>query len=509
MPFCALRAAIAARADSLSRRWHPSRRAVPLLFALAAPAAVGIPAMAQRLSTGRSPAVAPLRASQPQSHGRIQGTLFDSLTMKPVAGANVMLMTSGRRALSDDRGRFTFDSVSTGQHEIGFTAPALDSAGLGVMGRTVTIAANQSVKANLATPSFRTFWSNRCNPGNTFGPDSTIMWGTVRDAATDSLRSGVSALFTWFDLRPKKKTDLLVDERRHVVQSDANGNYFACGLPRGIAVSVIAASPTAASGEIEVVVGARRVQYMDFTISGDMVLPDSFATGTREDSVAAERLDGRASVRGVVVDAQGIPLANAIVALASMDSAVRTKDDGSFLLEGLPAGTHALLVRRVGSAAASKIVQLRRDVTTEATISLAEAQTLAAVNVRAVKTMSPDRKGYEYRKRFGQGFIVDSAQLNKRYDLYGALYNIPNISLVRSEFGIGVTMKRLSFSGSTDCVPTAFLNGMLTRFEEAAGYPFDQYRAIEVYNRPLTVPAEFYRFGGCGTILFWTRNARW
>lgn len=478
------------------------------LFALAASAALGRPVVAQSLAVGRYAASGPLTAPQPQSLGRIQGTLFDSLTMKPVAGANVMLMSSGRSARSDSRGRFAFDSVSTGQHEIGFSAPALDSAGLGVMGRTVTIAPNQSVKANLATPSFRTFWSNRCNASNTLGPDSTIMWGTIRDAATDSLRGGVTTLFRWFDLRPNKKTDLLVDERRHTVQSDANGNYFACGLPKELAVTALAASATAASGEIEVVIGARRVQYMDFTISSDMVLPDSLAMKTREDSLAAERFDGRASVRGVVVDAKGIPLANAIVALASIDSAVRTKDDGSFLLEGLPAGTHSLLVRRVGSAAASMVVRLRQDATIEATVSLAEAQTLATVNVRALKMMGSDRKGFEYRKRFGHGFVIDSARLNKRYDLYGVFYDIPNISLTRTRYGLGVTMKRPSI-GSANCVPNVFLNGSLSTFQDAAGYPFDQYRAIEVYNRPITVPAEFYRFGGCGSILFWTKSARW
>lgn len=461
--------------------------------------------------------------------GRIQGTLFDSLTMKPVARASVMLMTSGRTARSDDRGRFEFDSVSVGEHEIGFSSSALDSAGLGVLGGVASVAANQTSKVALTTPSFRTFWANRCNASNTFGKDSTIVWGTVRDVVSDSLRAGVVASFSWFNLRPQK-TGLIVDELRREIASDPAGNYFACGLPGDVVLTVQAISAAAASGRVTFASSDRRVHYLDFTVSSEMVVSDTVKLVTREDSLKADMLRGTASVRGTVVDHKGKPLANALVALAS-DSTVRTGADGTFRLRNLPAGTHTLLVRRVGSAAATPVVQLRPDATVETTVQLSDIPTLATVNVRTTAVKGRDRLAYEERQKAGFGYAIDGRKLASKMDMFQALYNIPGLTVVRSGFGVEMAMRVTSMGsmagsqgipvetvtkprtaqtiGPGQCLPDAFLDGIPTPPDLASSMPIDAHRAIEVYPRAMTVPGQFGRFGGCGVVLFWTKFSRW
>lgn len=479
-------------------------------------------------------AIAPLSAQnitlQGAPTGRIQGTLFDSLTMKPVTRANVMIMSSGRTALSDDRGRFAFDTVQLGEHEIGFSSRALDSAGLGVLGGVATVTANQTAKVSLTTPSFRTFWTNRCNAGNTFGKDSTIVWGTVRDVVSDSLRAGVVASFSWFDLRPKT-TGLIVDELRREVASDAAGNYFVCGLPGDVVLTVQAISPTAASGRVTFAISERRVHYLDFSVSSEMVVADTVKLLTREDSVKADLLRGTASVRGTVVDHKGKPLGNALVALASLDSTVRTAADGTFRLGNLPAGTHTLLVRRVGSAAATPVIQLRPNSTVETTVQLSDIPTLATVNVRTTAVKGRDRLAYEERQKAGFGYAIDGRRLASKMDMYQALYNIPGLTVVRSGFGVEMAMRITSMGsmagaagipvetvtkprsaqiiGAGQCLPEAFLDGIPTPPDLASSMPIDVYRAIEVYPRAMTAPGQYGRFGGCGIVLFWTKFSRW
>jgi len=351
-------------------------------------------------------------------------------------------------------------------------------------------------------------WRNRCNAQNMFGTDSTIVWGSVRDAATDSLLPGIAATFSWYDLRPKKTTGLLVDEIRYHAIADNSGNYYACGLPSEIVISVQALSSKAASGRIDYAIGLRRLYYADLLVSTDMIVSDTARLFTRQDSLDANRLRGRAGVRGVVVDEKGNPLANALVVVADLDSAVRTGADGAFRMSALPAGTQTLHVRRVGSAPITQLVQLRPDTYTDATVRMSDVPILAVVNVRSSRFKSRDRTEYETRRKFGFGYALDGVALLNRRDVYGALQYFPGMTVTPASFGVKAAMRAGGAAGGY-CLPLTFLNGIQTEIEIASSMPIEEYRAIEVYNRAVQVPAEFYRFGACGAILFWTKDARW
>src|SRR6185295_7449531 len=89
-------------------------RALVTALCLAFPAAVGAQADSARL-------------------GSISGTVFDSVMMKPVAGAAVQLVLKSApngtiySGESDVRGRYEIQNVPAGYYLISFMHPALDS----------------------------------------------------------------------------------------------------------------------------------------------------------------------------------------------------------------------------------------------------------------------------------------------------------------------------------------------------------------------------------------------
>ncbi|MBC8087471.1 MAG: carboxypeptidase regulatory-like domain-containing protein [Phycisphaerae bacterium] len=437
--------------------------------------------------------------------GLVRGVVFDSLAMKPLARATVMLMGTGRSATSNDRGDFGFDSVAVGTYEIGFAARAPDSAGLGVLGTAVTVSANGTLRATLTTPSLRTLWKNRCRPENTFGTDSSIVWGTVRDAANDLLLANAVAVLSWYDLRPKISPALLVDEIRRETPTDVSGHYFACGLPHDILIANQAVGRNAASGRVEFAVGARRVHKVDLMVSSDMVLSERAAPITREDSLAAGLSHGQATLRGLVVDEKGLPLADATVLMADLDTTVRTGADGQFRFAAVPAGSQMVYVRRVGSGAITQIVHLRPNVTTETTVHLSSVNTLAPVNVRSEKVIGRDRLDFEFRQRMGFGYTADEKSIARQNSLYNVLKGFPGLTVRQTGSHIAVTMK----SGAGNCAPTVYLDGNYVRSDVAFSYQIEHYRAVEVYTRYVSTPAEFARKRGCGAIVLWTKGARW
>ena len=70
--------------------------------------------------------------AQPATRARVFGSVFDSVGMKPLAGAVVRLVRTedpsiGRTAISDVGGRFAYDSVASGVWLVSYFHPTLDS----------------------------------------------------------------------------------------------------------------------------------------------------------------------------------------------------------------------------------------------------------------------------------------------------------------------------------------------------------------------------------------------
>lgn len=449
----------------------------------------------------------PVSRTAADTPGRIRGTVFDSLLMRPIPRATVTLLTGARTTVADDRGRFSFDSVAVGAQTVAFSTPAFDSLGLGTLGTTVTMHADETVRMTVASPSLHTLASYRCRAENRIGPDSGIVWGTVRNERAGPALTAASALFIWYDLNPQAAKGVLINETRREVSVDASGTYFACGLPTDIAIASEGLATNAASGVVQYAIGAARIRRVDLLLSADMVLADTNRSVAALDSLAAERPRGRAAVRGVVLDTRERPLEGALVSIASADTSVRTDKSGRFLLGRLPAGTHMLEVRHVGSSPATQMVDLESDSVVSVSLQVSNVTTLATVSVRGTNARGADRVEYEQRRKLGFGYAIEGDALAKRPDIYSALSNFPGLRIERQGFGITALMKGSTFKPT--CSPGIFLDGMPSDLEFVSGLPPFNYRAIEVYTSGSTVPLQYMTQIGCGAILFWSKNARW
>ncbi|MEO8000182.1 MAG: carboxypeptidase-like regulatory domain-containing protein, partial [Gemmatimonadaceae bacterium] len=94
--------------------------------------------------------------------GRVRGTVFDSLLMKPLARASVWVAGGTQSTVTDSLGRFDLGDVPAGAHTIAFSSASLDSLGLPTNGKSLNVAADGAHQITLNTPSFRSIWRALC-----------------------------------------------------------------------------------------------------------------------------------------------------------------------------------------------------------------------------------------------------------------------------------------------------------------------------------------------------------
>lgn len=435
--------------------------------------------------------------------GRVEGLAFDSLAMLPAAGAQVWIPGTTISALANEKGRYQLDSVPAGRQVIAFSTPALDSLGLGTLGTVVTVKSQEVMHVNLGSPSSNTIWKRLCENRLRIAGDTGIVWGSVRDAATLTRLAGAPALFSWYDLKVNGRK-IAFSELSTEVRTDSSGIFVACGLPTDVSLTSKAIGTDAASGELEFSIGARGVLRVDYLVSPDMRGRISIDTiGARR--MTGPRPKGTSTVAGVVHDVRGRVVADALVSIASADTAVRTDKDGAFTLRDMPAGTHGVQVRSVGYGMLTRLVDLRPNAVTETSFTLSTNTTLSVFNVRAAAVQRQEHAEFLERRRLGLGYAVET----KDYGFSDPTDAIRNIPLVTVRTTAGQTTVQMQ-DGNKVCTPNVFLDGNKIDMQAMQTYPIDNIRAVEVYNNKYTVPAQFITsaFEGCGVIVYWSR-ARW
>lgn len=463
------------------------------------------PAAAQRVPVPR-----PVGQSAPAAStapGSIRGVVFDSLSMQPLAKAFVFLLGGTQTAVTDDNGHFTLADVPPGDQTVSISSPALDSLGLSSLGGTARVIAGEVTQLNVASPSFVKVWKSLCGFSDRVGNDSGIVWGTVRDAATDTRLAGSAVAFNWYNLQLGSDKRLSFGEITRATRTDSTGAYYACGLPTEITISSEAAGTRSASGAVEYAIGARRLHRVDLLVSTDMVGAKGAAPRSARDTAAMLRPHGTATLRGNVHDATGKPVAGAMVTLASVDTAVRTSATGEFTMTSLPAGTQGLQVRQIGFGPAMSLVELRPGQTTEAAVELPSARTLATFNVRANSVTASDRSGFDSRRRSGFGYALENKDFANRPDMTSVLREMPSVTVTRGTNG--TTSVTLPGRQGGQCSAVIYVDGSRSDTDAINSLDPATVRAVEVYPRETMIPAEFASFARCGVIAFWTRFAKW
>ncbi len=282
--------------------------------------------------------------------GAVIGSVFDSLTMRPLAGATVQMLLPGQITVSttsDNSGAFSLAGLATGRHFITFAHDALDSLGIELQARAVDVAGDDTLQIHLATPSARTIAHTLC-PADRDSAATGSLLGFVR-SAEDGVPLGTSTVWVRFDDFVVSRRSVQRDSMGRVAVTQGNGYFIVCGVPTGVTVLARAATGADTSGYVELELTPNAFLKRDlfvgkmFTVaaSADSSIAPPRGTVRRSFQV----LRGTGVLLGSIRRADGRPVASARVSLWGTGREVVSNDSGKFMLDSLPTGAHMVDVR--------------------------------------------------------------------------------------------------------------------------------------------------------------------
>jgi hypothetical protein len=229
---------------------------------------------------------------------------------------------------------------------------------------------------------------------------------------------------------------------------------------------------------------------------------------------------GHAGLAGFVHDSLGHPirLANVFVDGSSVSSV--SDDSGHFYLRGLAPGKNGFTITKIGYAPVSFETTLLADSMVVLSIRMRAARVLDTVKVSAAKVNAYlQRTGFIERRRAGLGTFLSPEKIDSIAPGLAQpsdfLKGVPGIDL---RCGV-VCSVHTHFPPDclwlfVDGVPHGFVYPMI----DSVGITPGVIAAIEVYDRPVIVPAEFQgsmpvkqgrgftTAAGCGAVAIWTRS---
>lgn len=442
----------------------------------------------------------------------VRGTVFDSLSRTPLAGATVQLAGASDSVLgrmysarTDDAGRYTIPAIVPGRYVAGFFHPMLDSLGLNFGTRTVTVSANDEV-VNLATPSAPTIARVLC-PDGTFGDSVGVLVGFVRETRTRSALAGATVTAGWSETIISRN---IVRQREPEVAAtaDSAGWFGMCSLPVEVPLMVRAATRTDTTGYVEITLERGGLRHATFHIGESETVPVPLASSSPGQHTDVTVRRGSAQVSGQVINDRGEPVRDARIGIWGASRVAITNDRGAFRLDSLPGGTHTIEARMIGYSPVRRVVHLTPEQPQSVTIALGErAVTLPTLVVRGELVYSAHLTRFEERRRTAAfGYFVTPREIEQRpfNRLSDLLLQAPGVRVEGNPRQITLTGL-----GTQRCVPTFFVDGLrsfLSGPEMDMFYVSTDIAAVEVYPRAAQVPFEFQTgLTGCGVVAVWTR----
>lgn len=463
-----------------------------------------------------------LRAQMPEAQGRVSGvvagTVYDSVAGAPLAGALVQLASESNRAdvrvaTTDSLGRYRIEQVPAGTYIAGFLHPVLDSLGLLPSAWSVAVGDSGITDVALAVPSGATIRRAYCGaalPGDSTG----LVLGIVHDADSGAPLGGSTVVSLWKELVIDAR-GVRVEPQQRTARSSATGFYALCGVPTDSPVPLRAERGSGGSGFVELAVPPRDLVREDFAIGSPdtaaVVVRDTAAAGDETDAYATPPVRGMARLTGVVRSRDGRPLAGATVLLRGSPARTTTREDGSFALTQLPAGTFTLEVRALRFAPQREVVELASNRTRAVSVTLGEAAVvLENVVVYGKATPERDISGFLSRSRSGFGRFITRADIERRNALTvpDVFFGVPGVTIARTAAFGSVLLLRGGAMGN-GCLPAIFVDGTLVTPAGSTPLPIEDLvtvqdiMAVEVYRGAAETPPQFQR-SGCGSVVIWT-----
>jgi hypothetical protein len=458
----------------------------------------------------KSPPVPQVAPAAPPTTGYFQGVAVDSVHGDPLVGALIQLEGSGRLAISDSLGRFLVDSIKPGAYRVVVEHPMLDTLGISLVTPPMDIAVNQVTQAVIAVPS-SAFLVNLFCPAarRSLGPGALV--GRVREPDSDSAAIGARVSFVWYDADPPGlPAQLRVTKKPPRVREatvGVDGTYRLCGLPDKYEGKLQAQRKDGgATAEVPVAQEDGLLALRSMSVAA---LP---AVASRDSTGAPVRPASRGSARvfGKVTNKNGAPIVGARVGLMGTSAATLTKANGDFVLDSLPAGTQALVVRQIGYTPKEVPVDLSSRAPARVAVKLGDfVPELSAIEVVAVREQGLQKVGFLDRRRTSaSGYFLGPEQLEKRNALRfsDVMRTVPGIRVSEQNGQAMLTPSR----GATGGCVVIFVDGAKWQQLEPGDLDTfvrpDEVAAVEVYSGT-SMPAEFSSPGqSCTSIVVWTKT---
>ena len=437
----------------------------------------------------------------------LQGVAVDSVHAEPLVGALIQVEGAGRIGATDSLGRFLVDSIKPGRYRLLVDHPLLDTLGISLVSDFMTFELNSITRTQIAVPSATYLTALFCPPARrTLGPGALV--GRVREPDTEEPAEGARVSFVWYDpdlpgLPAGLKIKKVPRVRETVVAAD--GTYKLCGLPTTFEGKLQAQRKDGgATAEVTVSQSEEVLTLRSMSVAA---LPKIAST----DTGAAPKQKGTARVFGRVVSSAGAPVVGARVGLMGASAATLTRANGDFVLDSLPSGTQALVVRQLGYGPTEQVVELSSRAPVRVTVKLGIfVPQLTAVEVVSVRDQGLQKVGFSGRKRSSAGgYFLDPDQIeSRRAQLFSDLLRtVPGIRVLTVGNQAQLASTR-SASGGNGCV-TVWIDGSEWRQLDAGDIDTfvrpGEVSAIEVYNGT-SVPAQFTSSGqNCAAVVAWTK----
>lgn len=450
----------------------------------------------------------------------LRGTVFDSLlTNAPLAGAQVVLEGVPGAATTDQRGRFTFDSVAPGRHRLTFFHPRLDSLSMSAPIVGVDVGPRGRSGIRLAVPSFATTARALCD--TELDASTSIVLARIRDAEAGRPLPDALGELSWWELNIGAGAAPRQEVRRMVARADSTGSITLCGVPNDIELSMSARLGSQSTGEVVLPRGLPAVAVRELWISlsdtAARLMPDTTAVAV-SDAPSPPR-GGSGVLRVLVQTERGTAIRGAYVSVRGQSVGGVTAEDGVARIRGVPAGSQTVDARAIGHAPDRQVAAVVPGA--ETTLSFRLGGVARALPDYVVRGIRPDveAEAFERRRRGGVGRFLDSDDLDKLGRRASGLATLPGLfaPLVPANFGmpapggdIGASAfsPLLMRSSGELCRPTMIVDGL--RRQRVDGFELNSLLQIavrvEVYNRATFVPVEFADAStACGVVAIWTR----
>ena len=274
----------------------------------------------------------PALQAQDPGTGRVEGIVFDSTEMAPLAGARVALLGTSFVTDSESDGTFGLDDVPPGSYPVTFFHPRLQELGISASGGRVQVEEGGAAEIRLAVPSSATILRAWC-AAEVSGQGYSPMAGFVRDSLTNVSLPGASVTVSILESSGRI-------ERTLTGRTDDEGYYRLCQVPAQRTVRLVATFGSNGSAPTVQDTPAGSASFNDLVLT----------------------LSSIGQIQGQVLDyATKEPLSGARVTVLGTDREILTDDEGEFFLDELPPGLHLIETEFIGYATRTDSVTIRSD----------------------------------------------------------------------------------------------------------------------------------------------------